>query len=104
MNASIYFNNVLRRFYSSLHHIEEDNYDAGRFSHDGVDRSNSFDNNRHADYMTLFSEQREAFFSTWLMLRDDISRERFTRLILYRLLGHLHARVSDEARASGDGA
>ena len=31
------------------------------------------------------------------MLRDDISRERFTRLVLYRLLGHLHARVSDEA-------
>ena len=46
MNASIYFNTILRRFYASLHSIEENNYDAGRFSHDGVDRSCSFDNKR----------------------------------------------------------
>lgn len=102
MNPSIFLNAILRNFLAKIHNVEKDNYDTRRFSHKGVDLSEYFDLGSHADYMTLFVEQYEAFFATWQLLCDDISRERFIRLILYRLLGHLHMRINDEVTASGE--
>jgi len=102
MNPTIFLNTILRNFYAAMHRVEQDNYDARRHSFDGVDRSQVFDADRHADYMTLFAQQYQDFFATWLLLGDDVSRERFARLIVYRLLGHLHSRIRDDARASTD--
>lgn len=102
MNARAFLNTILRSVYSSMHDNVRDNYDAFRFSYDGVDRSNIFENDRHADFMALFADQYDAFYSTYLLLSDDISRARYTRLIHYRLLGHLHSRINDDYRASDD--
>jgi len=102
MNANLFLNTVLRETFAAMHGIEPDNYDAGRYSYDGVDRSCVFDNNRHADYMAFFAENYESFFTTWLLLRDDFSRKLFTRLVQYRLLGHLHVRVQDGAGAQAE--
>ena len=104
MTPSLFLNTVLREFYSGVHGFDHDNYDQVRYSWDGVDRSKTFDLARHADYLALFVRQHEAFFATWLLLGDDVSRERFKRLILYRLLGHLHLRINDDATASKDRA
>ena len=52
MNANLFLNTVLRETFAAMHGIEPDNYDAARYSFDGVDRSCVFDNNRHADYTT----------------------------------------------------
>ena len=102
MNANLFLNTVLRETFAAMHGIEPDNYDAARYSFDGVDRSCVFDNNRHADYMAFFAENHDSFFTTWLLLRDDTSRKLFTRLIQYRLLGHLHVRVQDGAGAQAE--
>ena len=102
MNAKAFLNTVLNNVFDSMHTIVTDNYDARRFSYDGVDRSNIFDSRRHASYMALFTEKYEAFYSTWLLLSDAVSRERFLRLIQYRLLGHLHCRINDAIRAGSD--
>jgi len=102
MNPTIFLNTILRNVYASLHKVEQDNYDARRHSSDGVDRSQLFESNVHADYMTLFAEQYQAFFATWLLLCDDVSRERYARLIVFRLLGHLHSRIRDDVRASSE--
>ncbi|MDD5297987.1 MAG: FkbM family methyltransferase [Rhodocyclaceae bacterium] len=93
MNSDIFLRSILQIFFSSLHSYEADNYDEFRFSWDGVDRSTMFQNDGHAEYMTFFVNNHRELFSTWLLLRDDQSRNLFIRLILYRLLGHLHFRI-----------
>jgi FkbM family methyltransferase len=102
MNANLFLNTVLRETFAAMHGLEPDNYDAGRYSFDGVDRSGVFDNDRHANYMAFFAEHYESFFTTWLLLRDEASRKLFTRLVQYRLLGHLHVRVQDDAGAQAE--
>lgn len=102
MNAKLFLHSVLQDFYSALHTVQQHNYDSRRFSFDGVDRSHLFQNEQHADYMQLFTEQYEAFFQSWLLLRDDASRRLFTRLILFRLLGHLHIRIDDHANSAAE--
>jgi FkbM family methyltransferase len=39
-----------------------------------------------------------------MLLRDEASRSLFVRLLLYRLLGHLHVRIKDDATASSEAA
>lgn len=102
MNAKLFLHSVLQDFYSALHTVQQHNYDSRRFSYDGVDRSNIFQNEQHAAYMELFTEQYEAFFQSWLLLRDEESRRLFMRLILFRLLGHLHIRISDGASSTSE--
>lgn len=102
MNPNIFLHTVLREAFACMHNVEQDNYDARRFSHDGIDRSQDFDPDRHADYMALFAAQHAGFFATWLLLRDDVSRHRYIQLIKYRLLGHRHVRIDAAAGASGE--
>jgi FkbM family methyltransferase len=70
-----------------------DNYDPVRFSHDGVDRSQQFAVGRHAAYLRFFVENAAALHEAWQALDDEASRQLFRRLILYRMLGHLHVAI-----------
>lgn len=70
-----------------------DNYDPVRFSYDGVDRSQQFEVGRHAAYLRFFVENAAALHEAWQALDDDASRQLFRRLILYRILGHLHVAI-----------
>ncbi len=96
MNAAAFLRTVLVAFYGRIHAREEDNYDAVRFSADGVDRSRHFDAGAHAAYMQFFVAHHEAFFEAWRALKDAPSQNLFLRVILFRLLGHHHMRVHAE--------
>lgn len=104
MTAEGFLSSILREFYARMHSAAPDNYDSVRFSSDGVDRSRAFAARMHADYMSLFVREYGAFHATWLLLGDARSREQFARLILYRLLGHLHMKIDDRAGQSAEAA
>jgi len=84
---------VLQEFLLKAHEGVADNYDPVRFGFDGVDRSRQFDVGRHAAYLQFFIENAAAFRDAWQALEDEPSRQLFRRLILYRMLGHLHVAI-----------
>jgi FkbM family methyltransferase len=84
---------LLHEFLLQAHETVPDNYDPVRFGYDGVDRSHQFDVGRHAAYLKFFFDNASALCDVWRALDDDESRRLFRRLILYRLLGHLHVAI-----------
>jgi FkbM family methyltransferase len=54
--------------------------------------------------MAWCAENRDGLYATWLTLADQTSRDLFVRLLLFRLLGHLHVRIKDDVRWSSDAA
>jgi FkbM family methyltransferase len=78
------------------------NYDAIRHSFDGVDRSRMVHVDLHAEYLRIFLRRHAEFHSTWQLLADAESRRLFVRLVLYRLLGHLHVRIREDANATSE--
>jgi FkbM family methyltransferase len=85
-----WFHSILERFYASLHHVEQENYDYQRY---GRERAMVFDAGWHARQMMLFSRASDAFFAARTLLSDEASRQLFDLLILFRLAGHLHIRL-----------
>lgn len=85
---------ILERFYAGIHETAKDNYDALRFSWDGVDRSRKFKAAQHRAYLAFVAKEHAGLFETWRLLEDERSKELFLELILYRLLGHLHVKLS----------
>jgi FkbM family methyltransferase len=81
---------ILERFYASLQHVEQENYDFTRY---GRGRENVFDASFHAGQMMLLSQARDAFFRARMLLSDEASRQLYDLLILFRLAGHLHIRL-----------
>lgn len=94
-------NLVLRNFYLLARARVEDNYDAHRFSSDGVDRS-AFDPDWHVRSLSTFIEHISDFHQAYSLLADDESKQLFLRLVLYRLLGQNHVRIRDSWRASDE--
>lgn len=92
--ASDLFQNVLRRLLTCLRERQFDNYDAVRFSFDGVDRSSVFDLERHQDNLCFFLANHDRFQASWSLFEDQASRDLFLELILWRLAGHLHVKLS----------
>ena len=41
-NSKAFFDGLMAEFYGRIHPFLADNYDVGRFSYDGVDRSQEF--------------------------------------------------------------
>ena len=84
----------MRRLLSFMRKRQPDNFDFNRFSFDGVDRSNDFDAAYHEQNLSLFIANHERFEVAWNSLKDQQSRDLFLELILWRLAGHLHVRLS----------
>jgi FkbM family methyltransferase len=76
-----------------LQRSEANNYDARRFSFDGVDRSCAFDLEYHKENLCFFILNYEKFEAALSLLEDEASRALFRELILFRLAGHLHIRL-----------
>ena len=94
MNSSTdLFDHLMTEFLNRMQRWESDNYDARRFSYDGVDRSKHFDLEKHKRYLCFVINRYGKLFETWQLLADDASRLLFVELILYRLMGHLHVRL-----------
>ncbi len=89
--------NVLGAFFSDMHRLETDNYDKGRFSADGADRSMQFDPARHAFCLHSFVSYQLAFFRAGRLLADAESQNLYTALIRFQLAGHLHVRLPTNA-------
>jgi FkbM family methyltransferase len=85
---------ILNNFYNLIHQKVENNYDYNRFSHDGVDRSKEFNTNMHAFYLSWYFQHAMNIFNSFLKLSDDESKRIYISLILYRLVGHLHVKVT----------
>ena len=77
-------------FYKSMHAWEVDNFDAFRYQGIAPD---TFFLTQHAQYLSNFADHWELFFQARQLLADEPSRSLFDRLILFRLLGHLHVRL-----------
>lgn len=99
MTKQLFLQSILKEFYTLAHTLVPNNYDALRFSHDGIDRSKEFQLGMHTAYLEYFIENWESFYTTFLLLHDSESRELFKRLILFRLLGHLHVRIKNDVTA-----
>ena len=54
---------------------------------------NAFFYERHAEYFLFVLNNAEPFFHARQLLADERSRELFDRLVLFRMLGHLHVRL-----------
>ena len=86
---------LLHDFFVLAHQAVQDNYDYARFSHDGTDRSGSINAADHASYLNFFFNHAADFFAACELLDDPQSRELFRRLVLYRMLGHLHVQIRE---------
>lgn len=86
---------LLQEFFVLAHKTVADNYDYARYSHDGIDHSGSIDAAAHARYLQFFFDHAADFFAACELLEDAESRELFRRLLLYRMLGHLHVSIRE---------
>jgi len=73
-----------------IHHHEPDNFDAYRYPE--THRS-AFFSDLHAAYLIFLIENADQFHAARGLLEDPVSRNLFDRLVLFRLLGHLHVKV-----------
>jgi FkbM family methyltransferase len=95
MNAREFKQQVLARFYQDIHNVERDNYDARRFSYDGVDRSNLFDVGKHTRFLDWFTENYEGVYRGFTRLADQASRDLYISVLRFKLGGHLHVRIDN---------
>ena len=86
---------LLADFYRLVHARTEDNFDHHRYSYDGRDFSGHFNTDYHVAYLQQFFAHAAEYFATYSLLKDYYSRALFRRLVLYRMLGHLHVQILD---------
>lgn len=93
VTAEQFIDDFLTTILVDFHAFEDKNFDAGRFNHDGVDRSEIFDvhSSKRMLVDTLVNASR--YFQTWRSLEDSLSRMLFHALMRYRVGGHLHVRL-----------
>ncbi len=81
---------IFQEMFRSMHNHEQDNFDDFRYPE--AHRS-AFFCDVHSRYMSFLVENTDAFHAARGLLEDQASRNLFDRLILFRLLGHLHVRL-----------
>ena len=86
---------IFREMFRSMHNQEPDNFDDHRYP---PEHRNAFFFENHAFYLAFLVENASAFHAARDKLADQASRDLFDRLVLYRLLGHLHVRLPQKAR------
>lgn len=89
-SSKVWLASIFRDMFRSMHNYEQDNFDDFRYPE--ANRS-AFFSDIHASYLTLLVENAEAFHAARGLLEDLASRNLFDKLILFRLLGHLHVRL-----------
>ncbi len=89
-SSKVWLASVFQEMYRAMHSIEEDNYDDFRYP---KEHRNIFFWELHAGYLSFLVENADAFHTARGLLEDPASRDLFDRLILFRLLGHLHVRL-----------
>jgi FkbM family methyltransferase len=89
-----FLNDVTRQLLMCLRQQQMDNYDSVRFSFDGVDRSSVFNLEYHQENLSFFIANHDRFQVIWSLFEDQTSRNLFIELILWRLAGHLHVKLS----------
>jgi FkbM family methyltransferase len=92
-SAQAFLETIVGQLYARLHDRPANNYDARRFSPDGVDRSHHFDAAQHGDFFLFVLSEHQALFDTHSRLEDARSKRLFIEILLYRLLGHLHTKL-----------
>lgn len=81
---------ITTEMFGLMHNFETDNFDSRRYV--GVD-PRSFPFQRHASYFSFLRNNVARFMAARDLLADEESKDLFDRLILFRLLGHLHVRL-----------
>jgi FkbM family methyltransferase len=81
---------IYTQMLQAAHGFERENFDAVRFH--GIDPG-SFFLQDHANYHAHFGRHAADFHAARNLLVDEQSRDLFDKLILYRMLGHLHVRL-----------
>jgi FkbM family methyltransferase len=94
-HADEFLRSLLKDFYVLAHHSAADNYDYARYSHDGVDRSTQLNVAMHAQFLPFLIRHAAEFRDAAAALADGESAGLYRRLLLYRLLGHLHVVIRD---------
>ncbi len=100
--ASQFLDDILSRFFAVIHDHPDNNYDAERFSFDGIDRSGDFEPSAHKDYLQFLIRNHGALHDACGLLEDDRSRKTFVDLLLFRLAGHLHVRLDTNNKEHWD--
>jgi FkbM family methyltransferase len=81
---------LIVRMFQLMHHFEPDNFDGGRYQ--GI-APNTFFFERHADYFGFLLKNARNFFQARCLLSDEQSKALYDRLVLFRILGHMHVRL-----------
>lgn len=90
-NAGVFLDTLLDRALTALHTHQADNYDRQRFGPDG---ERIFRLDTHREYFKFLFVHHARLYRTWTLLADATSRRLFEELIVYRLAGHVHVRLS----------
>ncbi len=86
---------ILTSFYTAMHQVVPDNFDHARFANMGPTLPKTFQLPIHVSYMGFFLDNYENLARASALLVDEASRHTFSRIILYRLLGHHHVAVRE---------
>jgi FkbM family methyltransferase len=81
---------IFREMFHLMHNLEQDNFDEFRFPEQ---HRTSFFYEAHAKYLSFLVENADEFHAARALFEDTASRDLFDKLILFRLLGHLHVRL-----------
>lgn len=92
-NVSKFIDHLVSNMIIDFHTAQSDNYDAGRFSPDGVDRSQEFDIVLSKMTIVDLIRNAERYFQAYSLLGDDGSRSLFVDLLRFRMAGHIHVRL-----------
>jgi FkbM family methyltransferase len=92
-NVSKFIDHLVSNLIIDFHTAQTDNYDASRFSADGVDRSGEFDIVLSKMTIVDLIRNAEKYFAAYQQIVDPTSRQLFIDLLRYRMAGHMHVRL-----------
>jgi FkbM family methyltransferase len=90
-SAQAWRKSLLIAMYRLMHNVEQDNFDVGRY---GEAARNAFYADHHAWYLDFVLANIDAFHAARQLLADGVSQGLFDQLVLFRLLGHHHVRLT----------
>jgi hypothetical protein len=82
---------IFQEMFRSMHNQEQDNFDDFRYPEE---HRSAFFYDLHARYMSFLVDHADKFHAARGLLEDHASRNLFDKLVLFRLLGHLHVRLA----------
>jgi FkbM family methyltransferase len=85
-----WLNSLLLQVFQVMHTFEQDNFDVYRYRNQPA---NAFYPGLHADYLAFVLKHLERFFEARQLFEDEPSRQLYDRLILFRVMSHLHVRL-----------